>query len=806
MMTKIVLQTAYWNESTQSFSSLATETRFLYAEITAEFNRPAKASIVLGDATGTIAQKYDVDTTSHQIYVGSGRAYLYDDDDAGDASIFNGRIMRVVSNMDTHTVTLECEDYLSQLHDRREVYDMREDLDGNGLRQSELKTDPDNGNALYVFPVFSDGATYLVADDDMDWAADQWNGYYIAFPSSMHGPITIAEGPFTKLTDGADTENLDDFPTCWLKNNVYDVTSDNGGDFEVYHYFDITCMVAALGDLVDSDTITDMRMTIIYKSNATSLLWGIYHGFDYVYMFDDLKCDATPHQITLHIPPEAWADLFDFSFVTSKFDVETNGGDTYVHVDYLWFEVDVTATGYSSPDLIIDTVNYDGESDKVINLQTTTNFAAQAQRLWEGVPYSICRPIYKHIDTAEDGTLVTEPLYRSLDGAKMLDGAVYTDELTDINDADTDDVIILPDPLAHYDGFLFGFSVPFNKMKIILSTQGDYDGTLTWKYWSGAAWSNLSSVTDGTTGFEAVPGTYSVTWAMPTDWEKSTVDGSELYWVKVEMITALPSITTQPKVTQAWVHEDMLSGRTNGAGIITAAANIEHTSGISLRHYEERTRLEILQDLSIQDKAVFWLPLGSVALTWKSTFNNGSPTAMTDASVLAWTQADWNFPSLFNEYHVYGVRTGDIQTYAEDVDATSQSTYAVTRTNLVKGTGVQTDYECTQLAEKLVARDKDIDLLLQAEIGGLSSLRLGDEVSITSSYLGLTTANYVITHWRFDTQQYRTIIRLLPRAAISTIGLTVTQDFSIMRTIQEKQRLLEADVYPSDLHTQEWSN
>ena len=88
------------------------------------------------------------------------------------------------------------------------------------------------------------------------------------------------------------------------------------------------------------------------------------------------------------------------------------------------------------------------------------------------------------------------------------------------------------------------------------------------------------------------------------------------------------------------------------------AANIEDTSGISLRQYKGKTRLEIMRDLADMDKSVFWVTLGGTTVTWKSTFNDGSPTAMTDATVIGWRSVfDWE--PVYNEMDIYGARIGD---------------------------------------------------------------------------------------------------------------------------------------------------
>jgi hypothetical protein len=200
-MVKLVFRTADWDDTAQTHNALTTESKFLTCTITAEFNEPARATVVLYDTNGSTAQKYDVDAGNDSIYIGAGRAYIYDDDDAGDASVFDGRIVSAISDMANHRLILECEDWLSQLDDDRIDYDMREDLDGSGLRQSGLKSDLDGDTTTSASPTYTTGADYYMYDDDMDWALDAWNGYYVALPIDHVGDQTVTAGPYTYSGD-----------------------------------------------------------------------------------------------------------------------------------------------------------------------------------------------------------------------------------------------------------------------------------------------------------------------------------------------------------------------------------------------------------------------------------------------------------------------------------------------------------------------------------------------------------------------------------------------------------------------------
>jgi len=198
---------------------------------------------------------------------------------------------------------------------------------------------------------------------------------------------------------------------------------------------------------------------------------------------------------------------------------------------------------------------------------------------------------------------------------------------------------------------------------------------------------------------------------------------------------------------------------------LTCDGTIEHTTGISTQHYQGKTRLEIMQELTDTDKAVFWAALGTVIVTWKSTFNDGAPTALTDASVLEWREGEYDYELMHNEYVIYGTRIGNVQLKSTDSDAVSIAKYKATRTQIVSRPYFLGEYDTVTLADNLITRDTVVDLHLTALMSGLSTLRLGNEVSITSSYLNLTAAKYVVTKWSYDSRQYRTELRLAPRTS-----------------------------------------
>lgn len=266
-------------------------------------------------------------------------------------------------------------------------------------------------------------------------------------------------------------------------------------------------------------------------------------------------------------------------------------------------------------------------------------------------------------------------------------------------------------------------------------------------------------------------------------------------------------------VKNIYKHIDSVEGGTLVTGgdplvVITSADNIEHTTGISSRHYWERTRLDILKDLAKADKVLFYMPVGSTELYWKKTFNDGAPTALTDDSVLAWVGGEYNIGPIRNEYHLYGIRTGDEQlfidssTLSPDPGADSKLLLGHTRSDAISNTGTTTGYEIEELADALVERDEDIHLFLKATLAGLSSLRLGSEVSITSSFLGMNSLEYVVTHWQYNSSNHQTVLRMQPRGSV---GFQAHLGFGeFLRQLSDESKQTRLDTYSPTLYKQDW--
>lgn len=151
----------------------------------------------------------------------------------------------------------------------------------------------------------------------------------------------------------------------------------------------------------------------------------------------------------------------------------------------------------------------------------------------------------------------TKVLLKSLSEASPLcitdDGGTYVDESTPFNEDTADDVEVLPATPAVDDAAYFGVAAStFQQVDLNITTQGAGTWTITWEYWNGSAWTALSGVTDGTTGFTAATGIKSVSFTEPSDWGKCLVDGQYAYWIRAR-VSAYTSVTTPPQVGQGWI-------------------------------------------------------------------------------------------------------------------------------------------------------------------------------------------------------------------------------------------------------------
>ena len=624
------LQVAPYNNGATTWTE-AEETAIISYKITHRLGSPAEAEIILSDPTGVIARKYNVD--ANDVFVGPGKITI---EDPTATDIFFGRIMRAEANTDARTVTLYCQDWLSQLDEEQITYDMREDLDGSGLRESTLLPDYDDTDGNGIIPAFFAGVlTYVYDHHGLGWAHDQFANMYFVLSDRMAGNITVKTGPYAC----AATSTGPPMAVETFTNDVGDLWTEdtdhyNATDFSAFYVdmnFRVWCPDSSTWYQSTRDNTCKVTMT--YKGSTAGGTLQLWNGgtFDTLGLVPGTGNTIT--KTTFGIPNNLLATMFDANGeVIIRYNESTAGGGG-VLIYFIEVECGFVTIGYSGATAItlVDNGN---------RLAVAVRFDTDAYKVWSCLPYSITRPIYKHI--ASDET----------------------------------------------------------------------------------------------------PGT---------------------------LITAGDTMET-----------------------LTCAATIEHTSGTSTRQYKDQTRLQILQDLARQDKAEFFIPLGTTTVTYKSTWNDGAPTALTDTDVNSW-KSTFDYGKLANEFNIYGMRIGDRQLYSNVTDATSILKYKATRSRTERGSGLVSEHDTLAYGTALVAQYKDVQQILTTTIRGNTAkvahpktLVLGDEVSITSTYLGLAAAKYIIQNWSYDSTADMTTLLLHPR--VSQVGLQPEEFGSMDQALQTSRK------------------
>lgn len=149
---------------------------------------------------------------------------------------------------------------------------------------------------------------------------------------------------------------------------------------------------------------------------------------------------------------------------------------------------------------------------------------------------------------------------------------------------------LLPNPYAVGDILYLGCedtlfqSGPFSGAVFTLSIAKDADGTLTWEYWNGAAWTMLgivdSTQDDGTIMMHALEetGYQSVWWTPPPTWATTAINGITAWWVRarVTVIGGAPVAPVQQSLdvfTPTWPYAGVAEAEIGGD--IEARSSIE---------------------------------------------------------------------------------------------------------------------------------------------------------------------------------------------------------------------------------------
>lgn len=95
---------------------------------------------------------------------------------------------------------------------------------------------------------------------------------------------------------------------------------------------------------------------------------------------------------------------------------------------------------------------------------------------------------------------------------------------------------------------LSGVTRPFSGLAFDVGTVGSGNYILVWEYWSGAAWSTLTTQ-DNTNSFRN-SGVNTVSWAQPSNWASTTVNGIAGLWIRVRIATLTGAMTSPTQVNR----------------------------------------------------------------------------------------------------------------------------------------------------------------------------------------------------------------------------------------------------------------
>jgi len=779
---KLMVQS--YNNGGSAYNSEAEETALRSYSIRHRLNEPAEAIIVLGDPSGTIAQKYNVD--ANDVYIGPGKATIEDPDGT---DVFYGRIVRAESNFPAHTVTLYCEDWLSQLDEERITYDMREKLSGN-IRQSEGHTDPDG---IYVDVAYTQaGVAAAVADDG---------------------------GAQTDETTEANDATINDMtllPAVPAVNDAY--------------YFGFAVPVSSL--TIDISTGGDGTWTLTweYYNGAWTALSGVSDGTNGFTLQDEATVSWTkPTDWTTVVVDSktyywirARVSAYTAVIAAPKGKQVTSTVRAFFDDDMTWTRGDYESMYLIFPDSMAGTNTWgsgpytdavtgdvtiaSGDHDDVWDAAT-----GMQEFAWTDVG-TITYDFKMHVGHDTPSNFY---VHDSITSAKIImehfnyDPSNATVELKvyDNNGAAYDFIGNLEDSQS---GILVQeFSVPTPIVPYLVNSSGIAKVQFDVVAVVGADNIELSylrlELTCDTTG-------YSSSVSIVESWVNHLLVGTDLTAAATRIWEGIPYCIAQPIYKHLDTAESVgLSLITDEAGevslsgpdplvALTAASTIEHTSGISTRQYVGRTRFEILKDLAKQDKAEFYMALGTATLTYKSTWGANDNT-FTDAIPNTLTSS-FDYKTMRNEYDVYGMRIGDRQLYSNVADATSIAKYGATRTEIVRSSGLVSEYDTLTVATNRAAQDKDVQMMLSAELVGLdSTYRLGIITEVTSARLGISAVDYIVTSWSYDSNNHTSRITLHPK--VSATGLQDTTPRLLQ--MEEQAETSAKDLYVPEPSTHEVS-
>jgi len=132
---------------------------------------------------------------------------------------------------------------------------------------------------------------------------------------------------------------------------------------------------------------------------------------------------------------------------------------------------------------------------------------------------------------------------------KVDESTVFTDDTRDFNDPGTADVPTWTTP-ANNDALYWGHNEIFYEINIDTGTASTGITTSALEYFNSSSWVTLTDITDGTNQFTTT-GPQTITFSIPDDWAKTTVDTDNRYWIRFRIVTS--STPTSPVLDEGSV-------------------------------------------------------------------------------------------------------------------------------------------------------------------------------------------------------------------------------------------------------------
>jgi hypothetical protein len=198
----------------------------------------------------------------------------------------------------------------------------------------------------------------------------------------------------------------------------------------------------------------------------------------------------------------------------------------------------------------------------ILDVDENEGFCPQ-MTYFENVPYVLYSINFsseqkKLLYSSKPWSVFTDP--EILDSAKSVFGKVhcynsivanYSDVTTEAGD-DTAGDIYHPDSSVMFkepgDALYLGMNTRFHYLKVILSAAGS-SGQVSWQYFNGTEWMGFDPH-GGSFDFDSSDKTH-LLWddytSIPDDWQKSTVLGDNLFWIRIVVVSPF---TTGPVGTQ----------------------------------------------------------------------------------------------------------------------------------------------------------------------------------------------------------------------------------------------------------------